>query len=227
MLLTRRTEYIGQLEGEVAMKAQEANDLRGQNTALMQENDRYRGLIETLLRHPAFTPFINDISQDPSVLGMPQRQPQQMQPQQQQHQQPQTQPTPQPQQQPQQQQQEIKPEYMNFDASQLQIPGQQQSEQQHVNLAMIPEENFSKLNIGSYQPSMNFNSFQSVNAYAVTDVPRLDPVKLLAQSPVSCFTAHSASASTTHQDDCTTASTTDFTVLLAKLDSAARRVATV
>jgi len=68
---SRRKEYIGQLEGEVAMKAQEAQNLRNQNTALMQENDRYRGLIETLLRHPAFTPFIQDISQDPSVLGAP------------------------------------------------------------------------------------------------------------------------------------------------------------
>ena len=42
-------EYIGQLEGEVAMKTQESNTLRQENQALMQENERYRGLIETLL----------------------------------------------------------------------------------------------------------------------------------------------------------------------------------
>ncbi|EMC92123.1 hypothetical protein BAUCODRAFT_276951 [Baudoinia panamericana UAMH 10762] len=71
---SRRKEYIGQLEGELAHKTQECNDLRQQNVGLLQENDRYRGLIETLLRHPAFHPFINDLSKDPSVLGMPQSQ---------------------------------------------------------------------------------------------------------------------------------------------------------
>merc|ERR1712029_1293644 len=58
---SRRKEYISQLEGEVALKTQEASTLRQENGALLQENERYRGLIETLLRHPAFTPFINDI----------------------------------------------------------------------------------------------------------------------------------------------------------------------
>ncbi|KAK5128859.1 hypothetical protein LTR85_000192 [Meristemomyces frigidus] len=223
---SRRKEYIGQLEGEVAMKAQEANGLRTENAALMQENDRYRGLIETLLRHPAFTPFINDISKDPSVLGMPQQQ-QRMQPQQQQLQQPPvSHPTPQPQQQ-QQQQQDSKPEYMNFDASQLHVPSQQQPEQQQqqIGLAMIPEENFSKLNINGYRPSMNFNSFQSVNAYAVTDVPRPDPVRLLAESLIrlpALATSTITASSTDHS--AAFSSTSDMTVLLAKLDGTASRM---
>nr|POF13508.1 bzip-type transcription factor mbz1 [Quercus suber] len=42
--LTILPEYIGQLESKVVMKAQEATDLRAENQALMQENDRYRGL---------------------------------------------------------------------------------------------------------------------------------------------------------------------------------------
>lgn len=218
---SRRKEYISQLEGEVAMKAQESNDLRQENNALMQENDRYRGLIETLLRHPAFTPFINDISNDPSIFGMPQQQPQQMQ-------QPQPQPTPsqqhpQPQQQP--QQPEVKPEFMNFDASQLQLPSQQQDNHQ-VGMAMIPEENFSKLNITGYQPSMNFNNYQSVNAYAVTDIPARDPLELLLESPV-CLPASCSAIAASSTSAASTVCSADMTFLLAKLDGAARNIGVV
>lgn len=158
----------------------------------MQENERYRTLIETLLRHPAFTPFINDISKDPSLLGPPPPQQQQQQ-QQQQPPAPQQQPPQQQGQQQQQsyqqppQQQDSKPEFMNFDASQLQLPGQEQQQQQteRVNLATIPENDFSKLNINGFNnanASMNFNSY-SVNAYPVLDVPAgPDPAVLLSQS---------------------------------------------
>merc|ERR1711981_1268805 len=207
---SRRKEYISQLEGEVALKTQEASTLRQENGALLQENDRYRGLIETLLRHPAFTPFINDISKDPATLIS---QAQQMAPPQQTqvHQAPTpAQPAPQPQQHAPQQEQ--KSDFMNFDASQPQIPSQQPAQEQQsqqVSMAMIPEENFSKLNLGNYQPSMNFNQFNTVNAYAVTDVPAPDPVNLLATSS----SAHlSASSSTPIYDfdfatDMTTAAT--------------------
>lgn len=182
----------------------------------MQENERYRGLIETLLRHPAFTPFINDISKDPSVLGMPRAQQQQPQ------QQPQQVVTPSQQQvQPQQQQQapqhqDVKPDFMNFDASQLQIPGQQQEQQQTVGLAMIPENDFSKLNLHGLPRSMNFNNFSTVNAYAVTELPSgPDPVDLLVESPVRCF----ASAASTSRD-----SSFGMTALLARLDGAAKKL---
>lgn len=215
-MLTFPPEYISQLEGEVAIKAQESTDLRQENTALMQENERYRGLIETLLRHPAFTPFINDISKDPSVLGMPRAQQQQPQ------QQPQQVVTPSQQQvQPQQQQQapqhqDVKPDFMNFDASQLQIPGQQQEQQQTVGLAMIPENDFSKLNLHGLPRSMNFNNFSTVNAYAVTELPSgPDPVDLLVESPVRCF----ASAASTSRD-----SSFGMTALLARLDGAAKKL---
>lgn len=199
------------------MKTQESNSLRQENQALLQENERYRGLIETLLRHPAFTPFINDISQDPSALANSQIKSRSQQQQQQQQAPSHPAPTPQPTQaQPQQQQpqQDMKPEFMNFDASQLQIP-QPPQEQQQVNLAMIPEENFSKLNINGYQQSMNFNNFNQVNAYAVTSLPRPEVVELLAASP--SYLSRFASAS----------STTDsgLSVLLAKLDRAAQNIA--
>jgi hypothetical protein len=66
-------EYISQLEGEVAMKAQEANDLRVENRSLQEENGRCRRLIEVLLRHPSYAPFIEDISKDPSIAGQAQQ----------------------------------------------------------------------------------------------------------------------------------------------------------
>lgn len=186
----------------------------------MHENERYRGLIETLLRHPAFTPFINDISKDPSVLM--QQQPQQQQPPQQQQQQS-VAPTPQPAQaQPQQQpQQDMKPDFLDFDASQLQIPHQPQPEPQHVGLAMIPENDFSKLNINGFN-SMNFNSnFNRVNAYAVTELPTgPDPVELLMESPAYLPRSFSSAIS-----EPASATSPGLSILLAKLDKSARKLA--
>jgi hypothetical protein len=51
----------------VAAKANECNDLKRQNTALMEENARFRSLAEKLLAHPAFHPFLEDLSRDPSL----------------------------------------------------------------------------------------------------------------------------------------------------------------
>lgn len=67
-ILIVTTEYISQLEGEVAMKAQEANDLKTANRSLVDENTRYRSLIETLLHNPAYASFIEDFGKDPAVL---------------------------------------------------------------------------------------------------------------------------------------------------------------
>jgi hypothetical protein len=212
------TEYIGQLEGEVALKAQESNVLRQENQALLAENERYRGLIETLLRHPAFTPFINDISNDPSSILPRQQQPIRPPPPQQQQQQPpvNTAPNSQPTQQqaPPTTQPDMKPGFPNFDASQLQIP-QSQPEQSQVNLAMIPEESFNKLNIHGFQQGFKFNQ---VNAYAVTEVPTgPDPVELLANSPARL------SRSAAH--DLSTSADSGLSVLLTKLDRAAANLA--
>lgn len=116
---------------------------------------------------------------------------------------------------------------MNFDASQLQIPQQQQQQSEHVGLAMTPENDFSKLNINGFQHhSMNF--FNRVNAYAVTEVPKgPDPVDLLIASPLRLPNDSAVPASL----DCAATSTFDstacdsgLTVLLAKLDGAARNV---
>lgn len=194
------------------MKAQEANNLRTQNAALMNENDNYRALIETLLRHPSFSNVLQDFSQDPSALLPPRQQqaPQQPRPSVTPSQQP-AQPQPQPPQQQQQQQPDAKSDFLlNFDASQIQMPQQQRTEQ--VGLAMVPENDFSKLNINGFN-SMGFSGFQRVNAFAVTELPHgPDPVELLACLPT--FASVSA------------ASTCDLklNVLLAKLDGAAKHL---
>lgn len=64
---SRRKEYIGQLEGEVAQKVNEANELRNENQLLREENARSRAFIERLLRHQAFTPFLEELSREESL----------------------------------------------------------------------------------------------------------------------------------------------------------------
>lgn len=59
-----QTEYIQQLEGELAGRANENNELKRQNHALMEENARFRTLAEKLLGHPAFHPFLEELSHD-------------------------------------------------------------------------------------------------------------------------------------------------------------------
>jgi hypothetical protein len=68
---SRRKEYIGQLEGEVQQKVNEANELRTQNRALMEENARSRAFIERLLRHQAFTPFLEELSREEGIDAKP------------------------------------------------------------------------------------------------------------------------------------------------------------
>jgi hypothetical protein len=53
------------------MKTNEANDLRTQNHALMEENARSRAFIERLLRHQAFTPFLEELSREEGIDSKP------------------------------------------------------------------------------------------------------------------------------------------------------------
>ncbi|OAL20422.1 hypothetical protein AYO22_08916 [Fonsecaea multimorphosa] len=75
---SRRKEYISQLEGEVAAKAQEATDLRAQNQQLREENNRLTDLTRMLLSSQAFSGFLHELSQSglpaPNVQGNPQQQ---------------------------------------------------------------------------------------------------------------------------------------------------------
>ncbi|KAL8810019.1 MAG: hypothetical protein Q9223_003739 [Gallowayella weberi] len=59
---SRRKEYIGQLEGEIAAKTAEAEDLLAKNSALMAENTRLTDLTRMLLESPAFSTFLDQMS---------------------------------------------------------------------------------------------------------------------------------------------------------------------
>ncbi|QGA15162.1 hypothetical protein EYB26_002818 [Talaromyces marneffei] len=59
---SRRKEYITQLEGEVASKTNENNELRRQNHALAEENSRLTELTRMLLSSPHFSDVLNDLS---------------------------------------------------------------------------------------------------------------------------------------------------------------------
>ncbi|KAL8752560.1 MAG: hypothetical protein Q9199_005662 [Rusavskia elegans] len=59
---SRRKEYIGQLEGEIAAKSAEADELRTKNQALMAENSRLTDLTRMLLESPAFSTFLEEMS---------------------------------------------------------------------------------------------------------------------------------------------------------------------
>jgi hypothetical protein len=51
------------------MKVNEANELRNQNRALMEENARSRAFIERLLRHEAFGPFLETLVREEGITA--------------------------------------------------------------------------------------------------------------------------------------------------------------
>ncbi|MCJ1467893.1 hypothetical protein MMC07_006518 [Pseudocyphellaria aurata] len=57
-----RSRRKGQLEGEIAVKSAEADELRVKNEELMAENTRLADLTRMLLSSPAFSTFLNDLS---------------------------------------------------------------------------------------------------------------------------------------------------------------------
>ncbi|KAI1740496.1 hypothetical protein F4680DRAFT_458513 [Xylaria scruposa] len=72
---SRRKEYIGQLESEVAAKVTENSELRNENRTLLEENRRLTQLTHMLLATPSFSSLLDSLSQDPTAL-MSQVQPQ-------------------------------------------------------------------------------------------------------------------------------------------------------
>ncbi|KAI0970747.1 hypothetical protein F4678DRAFT_101553 [Xylaria arbuscula] len=65
---SRRKEYIGQLESEIATKVSENNDLRAETLALREENTRLTELSRMLLASPSFSSFLNDLTAERSGL---------------------------------------------------------------------------------------------------------------------------------------------------------------
>ncbi|KAL2075403.1 hypothetical protein VTL71DRAFT_346 [Oculimacula yallundae] len=134
---SRRKEYIGQLEGEIAVKVNENTDLRTQNRALMEENTRLSDLTRMLLSSPSFSGFLDTLASNPAAAQTAQAA---IQPQQ-------TQQIDQPQ--PQRARKDVNPY-----AAQP-----QQMQQQHIGMTMIPEQtmDFSMLDFNgaySYQPQV-------------------------------------------------------------------------
>ncbi|KAI0420408.1 hypothetical protein F5X98DRAFT_27152 [Xylaria grammica] len=77
---SRRKEYIGQLESEIATKVSENNDLRAENRALLEENKRLSDLARSLLSTPSFSSFLNQLSVNSALLPAQQPQMEQRQP---------------------------------------------------------------------------------------------------------------------------------------------------
>lgn len=132
---SRRKEYIGQLEGEIAAKVNENTDLRAQNRALMEENTRLSDLTRMLLSSPSFSGFLDTLSQNPAAQQQPA---------------PTTAPV-------QQQERQVRKD-VNPYAAQQQL---QQLQQPHIGITMIPEHtmDFSMLDLNSdggfsYQPQV-------------------------------------------------------------------------
>ncbi|EXJ66318.1 uncharacterized protein A1O5_10470 [Cladophialophora psammophila CBS 110553] len=157
---SRRKEYISQLEGEVAAKSQEANDLRSQNQQLREENNRLTDLTRMLLSSQAFSGFLQELSQSnlpaPNVQSNPQQQKSL-----------QNKPQPQPPTQP-----------MKKDIGSDEAAHQMQLQQPQVGMALIPD---TRVDFSAIQPSngwMNALPTNDFQVYAVIDLPELPVLDL-------------------------------------------------
>ncbi|KAM0559364.1 hypothetical protein ACHAPJ_004388 [Fusarium lateritium] len=126
---SRRKEYITQLEAEIANKVSENGDLRAQNRALLDENKRLTDLTRMLLSSPSFSNFLDNLSSNPAAAQQ----------------------TPQLKVEPQPEQRQVPKDINPYNS--------QQSQQQQIGMAMIPEQNmdFSMLTLDgsfNFQPQV-------------------------------------------------------------------------
>jgi hypothetical protein len=167
---SRRKEYIGQLEGEVATKVQEANDLRVQNQQLREENNRLTDLTRMLLSSQAFSGFLQELSQ--SGLPPPNLQKNMQQPK------------------PVQTQPQSQPQPMKKDVS-----SNAASQQPQIGMALIPE---TPVDFSVLQPSngwMNVLPTNDYHVYAVTELPTPPMLDLESLSGKTSSTKGSSKAS--------------------------------
>jgi hypothetical protein len=153
-------EYIGQLEGEIAAKSQEANDMRAQNEQLREENNRLTDLTRMLLSSQAFAGFLQELSQ--SGLPPPNAQVNAQQ---------QKQARPQPQSKP-----------RRKDVSSNDASHQMQIQQPQIGMALIPE---TPIDLSAFQPSnawMTALPTSDFQVYAVTELPEAPVLDLEALS---------------------------------------------
>ncbi|KAG7110959.1 BZIP-type transcription factor MBZ1 like protein [Verticillium longisporum] len=140
---SRRKEYITQLEAEIANKVTENGDLRLQNHALMEENKRLSDLTRMLLTSPSFSTFLDHLSNNPQAIP---QQPVQV---------------------------PVKPEQRQSEKAQAHKDSNpyaaQQSQQQQIGMAMIPEQNMDLSMLNLNNDSFNFQP----QVYAVLETPEM------------------------------------------------------
>lgn len=68
---SRRKEYIGQLEAEVANKTSEAAELRAENTTLKSELQQLQEFTRSVLRSPAFSSFLAELEKAQGAASAP------------------------------------------------------------------------------------------------------------------------------------------------------------
>jgi hypothetical protein len=160
---SRRKEYIGQLEGEIAQKVNENQDLRSQNRALLEENTRLSDLTRMLLSSPSFSGFLDTLASNPAAAQTAQTV---------------TQP----------QQQVEQPRQVRKDVNPY--AAQQQMQTQHIGMTMIPEHtvDFSMLDLGND----GFSTYQP-QVYSVLSLPEtvIDVEILSGKSSSSFASLHS------------------------------------
>lgn len=150
------------------MKVQEANELRNQNRALMEENARSRAFIERLLRHQAFGPFLDDLVREESLTSQAPQAPLASMP------------------------SSSTPVVSAPAAAPFQQSFVSQPENTHVGMTMVPETqlDFSMLNINNnssnnanWNMNNGFNGYQP-RVFAVTELPEgpADPLDISALS---------------------------------------------
>ncbi|KAJ6031718.1 hypothetical protein N7540_002450 [Penicillium herquei] len=142
---SRRKEYIGQLESEVAARTNEAHEMRLQNRALFEENARLNDLARMLLGSPHFANFLNE---------MPETVPPQVQAHQQAQQQPQV------------QQQQAPKENNPPRAQEFQIQHNPQT-----NMVMVPNQSMDTSMINSGWNSGIDMNYGNTPVFAVLEVP--------------------------------------------------------
>ena len=146
-------EYIGQLEGEIAAKAAEADELRAKNEALMKENAQLHELTRSLLSSPAFSEFLKEAgAQAPASAPATTQAPAVK-----------NEPTPQP------TKKDINPNSAVAQSSQS-----QQFDAPYIGMAMIPEHpvdlNTYESNTDSWANNMDFSLYDQ-QVFAVTSLP--------------------------------------------------------
>ena len=158
-MLTCTTEYIGQLEGEIAAKTSEADDLRAKNEELAAENTRLTDLTRMLLSSPAFSTFLNDLSGTGAPASMPEISRLQSET-------------------PVSRSQSVAPRKDVNPTQTTTHPSSSQNVNTHVGMTIIPEENTflynaaESANNGWTDSNMDFRGLYDAQVYAVTEVPQ-------------------------------------------------------